>query len=81
MKPEVEYEVVWNGGELLPPRPTKPDDTWTPPRRLYNRKENPVLRQCQCGRIVTEGHPQWCENCETFTHPVYVPVKKDGKNG
>lgn len=33
-----ELEVVWSGRmELLPPRPTKPSDTWQPPRRLYNK--------------------------------------------
>lgn len=37
----VEMEVVWDGGELLPPRATIPDLTWEPPRRLYNRKETP----------------------------------------
>lgn len=34
-----ELVVVWSGAdELLPPRQTKPDLTWEPPRRLYNRK-------------------------------------------
>ncbi len=34
-----ELVVVWSGAdELLPPRETKPDLTWEPPRRLYNRK-------------------------------------------
>ena len=33
-----ELEVIWSGRmELLPPRPTKPSDTWQPPRRLYNK--------------------------------------------
>ncbi len=34
-------ETVWDGSmkaPLLPPRETKPDLTWEPPRRLYNRK-------------------------------------------
>jgi hypothetical protein len=35
----VEFEVVWSGSDaLLPPRQTKPDLTWEPPRRLYNKK-------------------------------------------
>ena len=25
---EDDYDVVWNGGELLPPRPTQPDGRW-----------------------------------------------------
>lgn len=34
----VEYEVVWDGGSLLPDRLTKPGDLWEPPRRIYNKK-------------------------------------------
>lgn len=35
----VEFETVWSGAdELLPPRSTKPDLTWEPPRRLYNKR-------------------------------------------
>ena len=33
------YEVVWAGGDgLLPDRETKPNEFWTPPKRLYNKK-------------------------------------------
>lgn len=35
----IEFEVVWDGGPLLGPRPTKIiDPTWTAPKRLYNKK-------------------------------------------
>lgn len=34
---DVEYEVVWNGGELLPPRDSKPSETWQAPKRLYKK--------------------------------------------
>lgn len=35
-----EYEVVWSGKmPLLPERTTKPDITWVPPKRLYNKKD------------------------------------------
>lgn len=38
-----EFEVVWSGkDELLPPRPTKPGDTWVKPSRLYNRRPTQV---------------------------------------
>lgn len=33
----VELEVIWSGGELLPPRDSKPSDTWVAPRRAWNR--------------------------------------------
>lgn len=36
---DVEYEVVWNGGPLLPPRDQRPDSTWTAPNRKYNMKQ------------------------------------------
>lgn len=34
---EAEFEVVWNGGPLLPERDQNPADTWTAPRRAYHR--------------------------------------------
>ena len=34
-----EWEVIWSGrDELLPSRPTKPDDLWQAPNRLYNKR-------------------------------------------
>ena len=39
------YEVVWSGGELLPDRPTKPGDEWTPPKRLYRGNKQTVEQQ------------------------------------
>jgi hypothetical protein len=51
-----DLEVVWNGemkAPLLPPRETKPDLTWEPPRRLYNRKP----------AVVTVEVSQKCERC------------------
>lgn len=36
-----DLEVIWSGGELLPPRPTKPGDTWQAPKRLYNKGSKP----------------------------------------
>lgn len=39
-----DFEVVWSGRDpLLPPRNTKPDIAWEPPRRLYNREKTPVV--------------------------------------
>lgn len=39
-----ELVVVWSGAdELLPSRETKPDLTWEPPRRLYNRKQKVTI--------------------------------------
>jgi len=36
----LEFEVVWDGGPLLGPRPTKIiDPMWTAPKRLYNKKD------------------------------------------
>lgn len=40
-----EFEVVWNGGPLLPSRLTKPGDTWTRPHRLYTRRPLSPLEQ------------------------------------
>lgn len=29
-------------------------------------------KACKCGAIKTDGPPQYCEKCNTFTHPAYV---------
>jgi hypothetical protein len=52
---EDQFEVVWSGkGLLLPPRETKPDEMWTPPKRAWNRV-------CKvCGGFVYK--------CERFGH-------------
>lgn len=35
---EDDLEVIWSGrGLLLPPRETKPDGMWKPPKRIWNR--------------------------------------------
>lgn len=34
---EDEFEVVWNGGPLLPPRDQHPDPTWTAPKQQANK--------------------------------------------
>lgn len=35
---DLEFDTIWNGGEgLIPPRDTRESETWSPPRRLYNR--------------------------------------------
>ncbi len=45
---EEELEVVWSGGmELLPPRDQRPDPTWTPPKRLYNRKRKKEAKEAK----------------------------------
>ena len=36
---DTDYEVVWNGGELLPAREQKPHHTWIIPKRLWNKKD------------------------------------------
>jgi hypothetical protein len=41
-----------------------------------------MLKSCQCGKIQTEGKPDYCRECRTFTHSVYVrtvEVLKDEK--
>ena len=38
---EVEYEVVWNGGPLLPDRDQHPDPTWQAPRGQANKNRKP----------------------------------------
>ena len=38
-----EWEVVWDGSKpLLPPRESKPDPTWEPSKRLYNRRSEQI---------------------------------------
>lgn len=32
-----------------------------------------MTKQCMCGAQRTEGEPVYCQTCQTFTHPVYVP--------
>ena len=51
-----ELVVVWSGKDpLLPDRPTKPNETWTAPRRLYK------MRICQvCGGFAYK--------CKKFGH-------------
>jgi len=29
-------------------------------------------KMCKCGLLKTDGDPQHCKVCNTFTHPVYV---------
>ena len=32
-----------------------------------------MYKQCQCGRLIEEGnHPQYCQQCHTFTHTGYT---------
>lgn len=40
-----EWDIVWNGGELLQPRLTKPNLLWqTADIRRYNMKAKPAVR-------------------------------------
>ena len=60
-----EWEVVWDGGELLPNRPTKPGELWQAPNRLYNK---PDISICEiCGGFVYK--------CKRFGH---IDLKRDG---
>lgn len=40
-----------------------------------------MIKQCKCGaKLVGDVPPEYCEFCETFTHPVYVKASLDGKS-
>ena len=39
---EEEYEVVWNGGPLLPDRDQHPDPTWEAPKQQVNKNRKPL---------------------------------------
>jgi hypothetical protein len=39
VKDETDFEIVWNGGPLLPPRDQNPDHTWTAPNRKYKPRK------------------------------------------
>lgn len=44
-----EMEVVWSGrDELLPPRASRPGDTWTRPRRMYVLKPKAPPDEGEC---------------------------------
>lgn len=55
LEDEVTYEVVWNGGPLLPPRDQHPDPTWAAPKRAYNRRQLIDSKQPNLERKGTEG--------------------------
>jgi len=44
MESDLEYEVVWSGGPLLPPRDERPSAAWnvnSENKRKYTHKQNP----------------------------------------
>lgn len=34
-----------------------------------------MKKACKCGKVSTEeALPLYCDECKTYTHPVYVPA-------
>lgn len=73
-----ELEVVWSGGELLPPRDQHPNFTWEPPRRRYiksGKYSKMAGMKCQHSWIFVaattsdEYPPYWlCSKCGNVSY-------------
>jgi len=64
-----DYDVVWHGGELLPPRDSAPDHTWDTIEVLLPHDQEVYIVTHPKRRYRKVNHLYWAKRADLPIHP------------